>query len=320
MKTKKPQVKLISHTRLPLETLFAVWAQSRPTQYPNLFKFALSVGSSVITADIVDAARDARVVSDNDIKYVVSKVASMSIPVAESIHFTWGFANLPIEWREQAVRKRQLGFWLTSMREFGMDDFVTEGRVSFPEGLTEEQEFMLDGALEDIERVYNKLKYHGVPQEVARKVIPLCATHNGSMFMNFRALLELLAARSCWIAQLTLWKPVLLGMVEELEKIDPVFKALVSPPCFDKGCEDYKECKYKEINENRLTGKDPYACCPLYWSNEKRLPTSALQHCDDWVLTMREAGVRESYIYQGLRLGEAWRKVWARDIFTGELT
>src|SRR5690606_32978946 len=126
-----------------------------------------------------------------------------------------------------------------------------------------------------IEDGYNELLGMGVPQEIARKVIPLCATHNGTMFSNFRTLLDTVESRSCWIAQADLWAPVMVGMVRDLRERHPLLGAIVSPPCFDRYSDQYKGCAYKLINENRLTKdpatgkmKDPYAPCPLYVMHE----------------------------------------------------
>lgn len=345
MKTKQPSFKMISCTENPVETLFSCWVQSRPTQYPKIFEWLLKhrpdSGGVVTVKDILFLmeceGRDRSfgnepIISRKDVDDVFKNVVAMSIPVTESVHFTWGFTNLPIEWREQAVRKRQWGFWLTSMREFGMDDFVTDGRWSPPPEDSvppEAMKFLVD-FMQQVEKAYVKLKELGAPQEIARKVIPLCASHNGTMFSNMRTLLDTLASRSCWIAQLDIWAPVLVDMVTELKKVHPLLGMLVSPPCFDRFKDDYKGCKYKLINENRLTGKDPYAPCPLYVTNELASPPTREMAATlriagiqgdltAWIELMREAKVGGAYITQGQRLLPIWKDVWNRDPFSGKL-
>lgn len=358
MKTPKisqPSFKLTSCTEDPIETLFAEWAQSRPTQYPELFDWLEKHrpdSGGVVTANHVkeilanwdlleSGAADHMLVGGKDgideapitrdqVEEVFKKVTAMSIPVSECIHFSWGFTSLPIEWREQSVRKRQWGFWLTSMREFGMDDFVSGGRYAPPvEGAVPEDngglEFFHD-FMRSVEVAYNKLKHEfGWPQEIARKVIPLCATHNGTMFSNFRTLLDTLSSRGCFIAQVDLWAPVLTGMVSELRKKHPLLGMIVSPPCFDRYSNEYKGCKYKLINENRLTEKDPYAPCPLYCMNEEGASTpfagvlNPQDTVDQWIRIMEAANVQPQYIQQGKRLLPIWQEIWGRDPFTGEL-
>lgn len=339
MNVRKPNIRLISCTENPVETLFAAWAQSRPTQYPEVFDWLKSrryseagdpdfrdvESNDVITAKHIVIALREGIIGQSAVDEVLKKITAMSIPVSESVHFTWGFSALPIEWREQAVRKRQWGFWLTSMREFGMDNFVSEGRWAPPvegAGTPEAHEFLEDFMLE-IEQAYNKLKELGMPQEIARKVIPLSATHNGTMFSNLRTLLDTLASRSCFIAQLDIWAPVLLGMVAELKKKHPLLGMIVSPPCFDRFSNEYQGCKYKLINENRLSKKDPYAPCPLYCMNEdgteRPSALADVNPVDLWTQMMGKSGVLPQYIQQGHRLLKVWKEIWQRDPFSGQL-
>ena len=320
MNTKQPEIRLISCTEDPVESLFACWAQSRPTQYKELFKYMDEQGyGTVVDKDIVANAVEDGVLSYEDVTQVFKQVIAMSIPVTESISMTWGFSNLPIEWREQAVRKRQWGFWLTSMREFGMDDFVTDGRwTPAAEPIPPEAEKFLADFMLQVEKAYVKLKELGAPQEVARKVVPLCASHNGTMFSNFRTLLDTLSSRSCWISQITLWGPVIEGMVRELSQVHPLLGSVVSPPCFDRFSDDYKGCKYVLINENRLSGKDPYAPCPIYSSYQKPFPELKNDY-ESWLELMQQSGVGPVYVDQGKDLIQIWKRIWNRNPFTGAL-
>lgn len=334
MKTKTQSFKLISHTQHPIETLFACWAQSRPTQYPELFSYMkrLELGD-VVTAKIVQFAQIDNIVSPEDIVAAFKKIIDMPLPIQESIHFTWGFSSFPIEWREQAVRKRQWGFWFTSMREFGMDDFARDRRWALPaEGAVPNDNGGLEYLEEFIGRcevAYNRLKReYGWPQEIARKVIPLCATHNGTMFSNFRTLLDTLTSRSCWIAQIDLWGPVIAQMLSELgDKVHALLGKVVSPPCFKRFEETYKGCKYKLINDNRLSEQDPYAPCPLYCMYEHRDAPDVISLLRDtgissetaWIEVMKGAKTQEKYIRQGQRLLPIWSAIWHRNPFTGQL-
>lgn len=326
LKVKEPEFRLISCTGSPIETMFACWAQSRPTQYPHLFEWLLeNEYGSVVTARMVLSAFVDQVLGASEIYEAIKKIIGMPLPILESIHFTWGFASLPIEWREQAVRKRQWGFWLTSMREFGMDDFYEDGRwcppvpgVGTPQALQRLEEFVAFA-----EATYNELKELGLPQEVARKVVPLCATHNGTMFSNFRTLLDTLASRSCWIAQVNLWGTVLTSMIRDLRIIHPLLGQIVSPPCFERFENEYKGCKYRLINENRMNQKDKYAVCPLYCFNEAGHLRSQSQGDADgsalWNLILEKAGTQKKYIDQGIQLLSTWKHIWHRDPFTGKI-
>jgi len=328
---KEPSVKLISNTWIPIETLFAVWAQSRPTQYPELFKWLAGSRTetyqpspspeligSVLTAVSVSEARAARVITQEEIYSAFKTIAAMDLPITESIHFTWGFSDLPIEWREQAVRKRQWGFWLTSMREFTMEDFYTDGHYADPpEGTVSEESLkFFHGTLESIQTAYRHLQDHyGWSPEKARKVIPLCATHNGTMFSNLRTLLNTVSSRTCWIAQIDLWGPFVLSMVKSLGEIDPMLGNIISPPCFKRFEEDFLGCKYEGINENRCSGKDMYAPCPLYVAQIEGATRAESQYS---VFTTNW-GTEDKFVKDALRLIPTWESIWNRDPFTGKL-
>lgn len=324
MRANKPDLRLISCTEKPLETLFAAWAQSRPTQYPELFKWLKTTvkdagpddndSESVLTASDIEIAIRDEIITQAQVEDVFKNVTAMSIPVSESIHFTWGFTNLPIEWREQAVRKRQWGFWLTSMREFTMEGFASDGRFAPPvsEKSPESLEVFFH-ALKTVENAYTQLTKMGWTQEEARKVIPLSATHNGTMFSTYRALLDTISARSCWIAQVDLWAPVLEQMVRDLKKKHPLLGLIVSPPCFNRYSNDFKSCKYDLINKNRLSGKDPYAVCPLY-ATHNGLATGE----SSYKKVVREHN-EPSYAKDVERLLPIWSAIWQRDPFTGAL-
>jgi len=323
VKVKKPSFKLISCTESPIETLFAAWAQSRPTQYPELFKWLNETyGGSVITARLAKEALIAGIVDEADMKSTIKSVAAMSLPITEEIHFTWGFSNLPIEWREQAVRKRQWAFWLTSMREFGMDDFAEDGRFCPPpEGTVSPDSIdRFCGMIEVIQSFYRELQEDwGWKPEVARKVIPLCATHNGTMSSNYRTLMDTASSRTCWIAQIDVWAPVILGFVESLREIDPLFGAITTPPCFKKYENEFNGCKYELINENRCSGKDVYAPCPLYLCNQEVQGMAFDKHQYNYQERCRQLMVGEKFINDAMRLIDVWKKIWNRDPFTGKI-
>lgn len=114
-----------------------------------------------------------------------------------------------------------------------------------------------------VESAYNKLVKAGMPKEDARNLLPLGCGHRLVWKLNLSSLMHVLGKRSCWIAQLGMWEPIIRGAVEELtNKVDPFFHRLVDPPCV-KG-DTFNECVFKLENENRVTQDDPYPPCPLY--------------------------------------------------------
>lgn len=365
--TGDPYFHLVSCTENPVETLMAEWITSRPTQYEKFLEWNFErTGRRIPTAlDVQNALRfsdreyqTAQEVKDlvgltqEDVDEVFKKVIAMSIPVSECIHFTWGFTGMPISWREQAVRKRQWGFWLTSMREFSMSGYVDQERVDIPlhhreayedartkrslsevgdslavlqtqaDRLGEESsagEFLYD-LLQVMQWGYDELIKRGMTQEDARCIIPLSAKHNGSMFSNLRTLLDTTKSRSCWIAQVDLWAPVLTGMVRDLQKVHPLLAHIISPPCFDRYSDKYKGCAYELINENRMGTEDPFMPCPIYSSRESFQDLDFGTDVEKlWEHLVSQAPERESYLAAAKRHLPIWGQIWNRDPVTGRL-
>ena len=74
---------------------------------------------------------------------------------------------------------------------------------------------------------------------------------------------------NCHIAQAH-WTPVVMGIVEELGKIDPLFANMGKPPCYSNGV--FTKCAYQGIAEERYGkiengeyhSKDKGPICPLF--------------------------------------------------------
>jgi len=317
MHLSKPEFKLISCTELPVETVYAAWIISRPSQY----KFQLGLVKELFETDVPSARMiaelmDRNLISREEVISVFSNVAGMDLPISEFVHFTWGFVNESIAWREQAVRERQWSFWLTSFREFDQSTFVTDGRVDMPASMQENPESEAYKFFEDymstVEKAYNKLIELGVTQENARAVIPYCAKHNGAMASNLRSLLKTVGKRNCWIAQIDLWGPVIEGIAVELRAKHSSLGNLVTPPCFGPGSNDFKGCKYDLIMQNRIDGKDPYSPCPIYL-NHKGVADEAQY------ISYVEEHQQTSYAMSAKRHLTVFSNVWNRNPHTGKI-
>lgn len=352
--TKQGKFVLVSCTEFPVETLFAVWLTSRPKQYPKILKLVHDVYDSTLPTGkmihkLLEVCRPNSQLSILKLNSFVNSpefvtkdeivnsglteelvlttfknVVAMSIPVSESVHFTWGFEHMPIAWREQAVRERQWGFWLTSMREFDMTSFVDEGNYFVPERFQDDADadgpsdarVFLDEFMNKIQDAYNTLLGLGMTQEEARNIIPLSAMHNGAMFSTLRTLLNTLNKRSCWISQVELWGPVIQDMSQALRKEHPVLGGMISPPCFKPYSNEFQGCKFKGIMDNRVLGKDPYAVCPLYMSNTNNSEFLTPEHRYNTYLQDLSAE-RPAYAKLAKRHLSIWEDVWNRNVYTG---
>ena len=274
---KNVKVELISHTENPIETLYHIWQVSR------------GVGlEGVLPSDFKRLAQTDPTFREKMEKLFLD-ILNSAIPVSENINFTFTLHNISIALREQLVRHRigvkhgeSMGidlipelssstFWAQSMRILDMGNFVIDGGYEIPKSILQKgeqaieayQTFMASSA-----QVYKYLVDIGIPQEDARMVIPLAATHTITWTLNLSSLQHILKKRGCWILQLGLWEPIIRGIVEELStKVSPLFHALIQPPCVKAG--KYTGCCFILDNERRVDGRDPLPPCVIYEKKER---------------------------------------------------
>lgn len=280
------------------------------------------------------------------------KVVLDAIPVSENLSFTFVLDGVPIELREQLVRHRigvkvgdRLGadiipnlsdstWWSQSMRVIDMGRFADEEKYHVPESMRRNarQMALWTQHMERTQVLYRMLVEDGIPREDARGVIPLAATHRISWTLNLAAISHILGKRGCWILQLGLWRPVILGMMAELtEKVHPFFSELITPPCLKPGTNQYTGCKFQFDNDRRLIGADPLPPCRLWWEKEGK---------DAWVKDPTTHGVSTRWISypriggdprfaelyptnnrdgaQLARMEHEYATLWRRDVRTGK--
>ena len=207
------------------------------------------------------------------------------IPIMEMVEFIFVLEDIPISLREQIVRHRlghrfddKIGldivpdlagsnFWVQSMRILDMSNFG----FYTPESIDRDEEAQdrYYELMDNIKGTYAELLAMGIPMEDARQVIPLAATHRMVWKLNITAILHICSKRSCWIAQLGMWKPIIEGMISELCKIDERFRDIVAPPCVTN--EKFSGCKFCEHNRLRVTddGERQVPPCPIYLKGHK---------------------------------------------------
>ena len=309
--TKQPKVTLIEWPRHPVETIFALWQASR-TRDPLL--------------DPAEVAKwDPEKRAANQVDSIFQNVVTAGIPVSENLFFVFMLENVSIEWREQAVRHRvghkfgdRLGidlipdlqnstYWSQTMRILDMGQFFANGEYRLPETVAKNPaaQAVYENSLRRAESAYNAMLEQGIPAEDARAVLPLAVQHRISWGINFAALQHVVGKRSCWIAQLGIWEPIVRGMLDELtQKVHPAFGVLRDPPCFDKG--KWVGCKYKIENEVRFSGKDPIPPCSLWHDKEALIATPRR-----W---MERPGAHTEFEQMAKKYGDLWK----RNPYTGE--
>lgn len=310
------RVKLLSKTENVFTTISNIWQASR-------------------TNDPIDK----EVILTQEVKDLFFSLLQEDVPLMEMVELIFLLEDIPISLREQIVRHRlgikfddRLGadivpelmdstFWCQSMRVMDMGCFASEGNYFVPESIHSTLSLAkYDQAMKFAEIIYKQLIIVGVPREDARQVIPLGATHRMVWKLSLSALKHICSKRSCWIAQLGMWKPIIKGFVNEMTKIDKRFYNLVTPPCIQN--EKFQGCKFCEHNKKRVVGEgEQMPPCPLYLHyheaealQQKNAKWTQTQVTKFWV-TIDRTMTEENQMEQ---MKKEYEEFWRRNINTGE--
>lgn len=313
-------IKLLSCTEYIKETVYCVWQASRN---PDFHMTPAGVAKMIKDAD---TPKEQVGTLEHEVNDLFHTLIYDHLPIAEMIDFIFWLDDVPISLREQMVRHRigtKIGgvpyvdiipnqaestWWAQGMRVLDMSDFAENKDYHTPESIRGDLdlECILKNAMQDAEGHYNALIAEGIPREDARQVIPLGATHGLAWKLNLQSIKHIIGHRSCWILQLGMWEPVIIGMIEELVKIDPAFRGLANPPCIKD--DKYHKCVFKVDNERRIDGEDQPPPCSLYVHQERRPDQNKILHqLDNTRYKM--------YLTQQIKYGELWK----RDTLTGEV-
>jgi thymidylate synthase (FAD) len=312
-----PRVTLISSTRDPLETVYAVWQMSKDEK-------------PLLTTDEIKAT-----VPKEELEKLFRAIIRQRIPIGEHIDFIFAIENVSVSWREQAVRHRigcnpsvervgvdmvmqaipnlaESSFWSQSMRLQDMGSFASNDKYRMPSSIEKSAHAteVYRAAMLDIENAYNILTSLGVPREDARELIPLGAQHRISWRLNIGALQHIVGERGCFILQLGIWGSVIEGMINELAtKINPIFRELVTPPCIKS--DKFAGCVYMEECRRRLDGEDLMPPCPLHYAKHV-LPESKR---DIMPLLLGDLDIPMKN--EMIERASAYAKFWNRDPYSG---
>jgi hypothetical protein len=320
----QPKVTLVTYTQDPMETVFAIWHASKNEE------------------ELLATTYIKHVVPKSTVRDLFRRIIAQRIPVGEHVDFVFMIEHISVSWREQAVRHRigvnpspeRLGadivmvdripdlasssWWSQSMRIQNMGKFAENGAFRLPASVERSGNSRLFiETMFAIQSAYNALVANGVPMEDARELIPLGAHHRISWRLNISSLQHIVSKRGCWILQLGIWGPVIRGMITELvQKIDPVFAELVSPPCVN--CDEFTGCVYHEECRRRISGADSLPPCPLHFRHH-HIPEQ-MGKSDD----IASAHTIETQLKFRLPMAEEMRSradefkdFWWRDPYTG---
>lgn len=318
----QPKVTLVTHTHLPLETVYSVWQASKneePLMLPEEVK---------------------EKVPAEEIQKLFRAVIAQRIPIGEHVDFVFMIENVSVSWREQAVRHRigtkpspervgidhvhldvipdlaDSSWWSQSMRIQDMSRFAEREAYRLPQTVIDAGDdavLMFKSAMSSVASSYRKLVEMGVPMEDARELIPLGAQHRISWKLNIGALQHIAAKRGCWILQLGIWGPVIMGMIKELTtKVHPIFSELVTPPCLNG--DTYNGCVFQEEVRRRYSGDDKLPPCPLHFHHEVARGTDGSDTYKPAVQELFSVPMADTMRSRA----EDYRTFWGRDPYTGK--
>lgn len=208
---------------------------------------------------------------NNVVRTIVKTLIDSDLPPLESVSFTFEVDNCTVAFREQLVRGRQSGYWTQTSRTMDLQymDVNRNRSVSLLGG--DEAVKIYDDTVETIREAYKRLQELGVPSEDIR-LQPSAQVHRVYWMTDLRILLKTLKKRVDWIAQSSLWSPVISGILQKLsnsvdEELLLMIKDKVGKPAVTLSNEGYLRViahHYDIENMDRYVGKDPQPVDPLW--------------------------------------------------------
>ena len=273
-KELRPEVELVSATQYPVGTLFSLWHGSRHEEKVSAHSaqllYATNDRSSVPTteADIV-ASSYPEYFDNGSYSNVIEEIAKIvlkaNVPASECVNFTFCIDEASVALREQMVRSKFASYWTQTSRTADLNHMDINMSKSIGMFGGDEAVQVYQDTAEAIRKAYQRLTELGVPTEDIR-LSPESRTHRIYWMISARALMPILSKRTSWIAQATLWSPIVSQVTAILrDKVDPIF-TYFSGDNSDCTISDGKVTSYKydiEV-EDRYYERDPQPCCPLW--------------------------------------------------------
>ena len=282
----RPVVKLVSMTENPVGTIFSLWYGSRhsnsvlASDIQELYNHVNPQGRLRDVAQEICGAYPEHAGDNNDyinvITKIVKQVIGADLPPTESVTFTFEIDNASVAWREQLVRSKLASYWTQTSRtqDLSTMDVTMNDSVLLLGG--QEAVDIYKDTVAQIREAYTKLSELGVPVEDIR-LQPQGHTHRVYWMISLRALIKIINKRSDWIAQASLWTPIISGICAELrtENLMDIVQDYIGKPFAHVNYEPDWDYYYIDDhmqtteNEDRYYGRDPLPCDPL-WLAYKR--------------------------------------------------
>lgn len=281
-----PSVTCISRSEDPLSLLASIWWGSRHAKAygPGVFSCLMyneSRRSSVVSSDIFTSEKedimdaypeyikeDSYTPITDIVMSLVKTVIDSDLPPLEAVNFVFEVDNATVAWRDQLVRCRDAGYWVQTSRTMDLSTIDVNRAKSIGMFGGQEAVKVYDETVDRIRFTYKMLQDMGIPGEDIR-LAPGAQTHRVYWFVNMRVLIRLLKKRADWIAQGSLWTPILMGIfrsfdIGEYKILGNLLRDVACKPAVTIKDGKVVAHHYDIENMDRYTGKDPQPCDPLW--------------------------------------------------------
>lgn len=280
----RPTLSVMTSTEHPVESLFSIWhgSRNRDSVSPgmayvirthekldelmksNLWRSKLQL--------IADSYPDISGGDPHRAPEVIEKIALMcikaNVPASECVHFTFQIDDCTVALREQFVRSKLASYWTQTSRTADLKsmDVNRSDMIEHYGGQSAVEAY--DNCVDTIRETYRILEELGVPVEEVR-LAPESRVHRIYWMTSLRSLVPIISKRMSWMAQMTLWSPIVIDVAKSVRAVDPLlaeFMGKNSDCTIANGKVTYH--KYDNENEDRYYMKDPQPTDPLFLAHK----------------------------------------------------
>lgn len=287
----RPEVSLVSYTSCPVGTLFSIWHGSRHREEVSatIAEFLYRCDADNFSNIHDQELRDDIISTTNyiinsypeycpevgtlfdKVHQIITQVAKLAIKVdtqaSEFVSYEFEVDKASVAWREQLVRKRQLHIWTQTSRVADMTTFDSTMMPTVKLMGGNEAADIYKDTVSTIREAYKNLAELGVPLEDIR-LQPQSHIHRVYFGGSLRSILKLVEDRTSWIAQATLWAPVVSEIVRSLRiTLGNWIIDLLKPPARVSLIDGkYQITDYKLLSDDqaRYEGHDPLPVSPIF--------------------------------------------------------
>jgi len=226
-----PKVVLVNFTPRPIETMMFAYKNMHGS-LPNSLDELVATVTPALKKEFMD--------------YLPAE--SLSGGVQEFVNMVWLFKGVSRAFQQQLTRHRTAAYSIQSLRIVPKEYFATDGDYHTPSNVKYEETY--HRAMRGIEESYSEMVSLGENTEVARGILPLNICSPITMNINLRALVGLISARLCRMAQGEFRVVAEMMAAEVVKNMGEEFAVLFAAPCEHSGiCPHADGCGWRPKSE-----------------------------------------------------------------------